>query len=320
MPSNDTRIAELEATVAELRDQVAALIGEPTDGRSGGAAPPRRVAKPASALSRRGMLAATGAAAGLLVTGRAQPAAAANGDNVVLGTLANSATATTGVSTTAGNAVQGSTSAASASGVRGVASNASGTGVRGDATATSGSPHGMIGTSAGFDGVGVKGETTSTNALGNPRGVHGRAAVGIGVFGHATALTGTTRGVAGQTDSTEGTAVGGFATATTGTTAGVRGTVMSAAGKGVYGNALATSGLCYGVFGQVASPAGYALFGQGRMKVTGRSYLATPNSAPADVDLTNGSVSMYLNEAGNQLKVRVKYSSGAVKTGTVNLS
>jgi hypothetical protein len=44
-----------------------------------------------------------------------------------------------------------------------------------------------------------------------------------------------------------------------------------------------------------------------------------PNAAPADGGLTNGSISLYLDEAGNNLKVRVKYSNGTLKTATIAL-
>ena len=46
----------------------------------------------------------------------------------------------------------------------------------------------------------------------------------------------------------------------------------------------------------------------------------TKNAAPPDEDLANGQISFYLDEAGNALKVRVKYSDGTLKTGTVNLT
>ncbi|SRR5260370_2922873 len=45
----------------------------------------------------------------------------------------------------------------------------------------------------------------------------------------------------------------------------------------------------------------------------------TPAVAPTDANLTNSSISFYLDEAGNNLKVRVKYSSGTLKTATVVL-
>lgn len=50
-----------------------------------------------------------------------------------------------------------------------------------------------------------------------------------------------------------------------------------------------------------------------------RMYQNVPNSAPADADLSNGHVSPYLNEAGNTLLFRVRYSDGTLKTGSVAL-
>ena len=48
--------------------------------------------------------------------------------------------------------------------------------------------------------------------------------------------------------------------------------------------------------------------------------LSTPNSAPVDADLNAASVEFYLDEAGNNLKVRVKYTDGVtLKTGTIAL-
>lgn len=52
----------------------------------------------------------------------------------------------------------------------------------------------------------------------------------------------------------------------------------------------------------------------------GRTIQNAPNSAMADATLDNGQFSFYLNEAGNTLAVKVKYSSGTVKTGTISLT
>lgn len=57
------------------------------------------------------------------------------------------------------------------------------------------------------------------------------------------------------------------------------------------------------------------------LNIQGRQYLGSPNSAPTDSDLFNGSISLYLDEAGNNLKVRVKYSDGTtLKTGSIALT
>lgn len=52
----------------------------------------------------------------------------------------------------------------------------------------------------------------------------------------------------------------------------------------------------------------------------GRVFVETPNAAPVDAMLGNGQINMYLDESGNALKVRVKYSDGTLKTATISLS
>lgn len=60
-----------------------------------------------------------------------------------------------------------------------------------------------------------------------------------------------------------------------------------------------------------------------RVKVgtTGRLFATVPNSAPTDSDIMTSGVTFYLNEAGNTLVFRVRYSDGTtVKAGTVALT
>ncbi len=56
------------------------------------------------------------------------------------------------------------------------------------------------------------------------------------------------------------------------------------------------------IFGNFVSQ----LFGQG-----------VPDAVPDDADLDNNTMSMYLDEAGNTLNVKVKYSNGTVKTAVI---
>lgn len=100
---------------------------------------------------------------------------------------------------------------------------------------------------------------------------------------------------------------------------GLFGISSSVVGTGVFGRADSTTGNTNGVVGFAASPTGFAVLASGRFKATGRTFLGAPNTAPTDGDLNNGSISFYLDQAANQLKVRVRYSGGALRTGTVNL-
>ncbi len=62
------------------------------------------------------------------------------------------------------------------------------------------------------------------------------------------------------------------------------------------------------------------MYSFGRFKSTGRSFIGAPNSAPADSDLDKGMISFHLDEAANKLRMRVRYSDGTLKTGSVNLT
>lgn len=71
----------------------------------------------------------------------------------------------------------------------------------------------------------------------------------------------------------------------------------------------------------VSAPKNWQLDSEGRM------YVTAPNSPPTDSKLWNtggvgsnqGSISFYLSESSNELKVRVRYSDGTLKTGIVAL-
>ena len=49
-------------------------------------------------------------------------------------------------------------------------------------------------------------------------------------------------------------------------------------------------------------------------------YLACPTALAADADLSNGEVTFAVDETNHELDIKVKYSDGTVKTGTVSLS
>jgi hypothetical protein len=57
------------------------------------------------------------------------------------------------------------------------------------------------------------------------------------------------------------------------------------------------------------------------LKTDDRLVIGTPDSAPTDADLGAASISFYLDEAGNELQVRVKYADGTtLKTGAIALT
>jgi len=348
--------AALGQQIKALEQQIAALrarFGGGDDAGEGAADSGRSTGQ--NRMSRRTLLtAAAGAAAGL-VAGQAAPARAADGDPLLLGRDDNAAASTTRINMTGvfppigfqvfspRNAIHGKTTDSGwavlgeldvgpghggPAGVWGIANGGfQPRGVQG----TSGSPggRGVFGRGVSY---GVHGESFSTTgrgvfgdagaSSGDARGVYGRSksTAGIGVYGEDIATSGINYGVWGRSYSPSGKGVFGDAPSSSGATYGVHGRSVSTGGTGVYGQATAISGTTAGVVGQAVSPAGYGVVSLGRFKATGRSYLATPNSPPVDPDLSNGMVSFYLDEATNKLKVRVRYSSGVYRTGSVNLS
>jgi len=175
----------------------------------------------------------------------------------------------------------------------------------------------FLGATSQSDGIGVQGlaNTSGYGVWGSSSGP-----AGIGVYGAATSTTGITYGVRAKVLSPDGAAVYGRSESSFGPTKGVSADVLSTQGTAVYGNAQAASGPTCGIFGTASSPSGWGVYCQGRFKATGRSFLAAPNGAPNNNTLDKGMISFYLDQANNKLKVRVKYSTGTVKTATIALA
>lgn len=142
-----------------------------------------------------------------------------------------------------------------------------------------------------------------SNSASTPTGLS--TAVGFGLLVSSSAASGQ--------------ALTGQKTSLSGLTVGVGGMTQSDNGIGVQGLANSSKGLNYGVYAQTNSSAGYALYAKGRMKVTGRSFLATPSGAPSAASMSSRSISFYLDQTANRLRVKVKYSTGAVKYGSIAL-
>ena len=142
-----------------------------------------------------------------------------------------------------------------------------------------------------------------SNTASNPTGLATTSGFGLTV----TSSAASGQGITGQMSSVSGVNVG------------VGGSSSSDNGIGVQGLALSDKGLNYGVYARTYSASGFALYARGRVKVTGRSFLATPSGAPPAADMSNGSITFYLDQTANRLRVKVKYSTGAVKYGSIAL-
>jgi hypothetical protein len=70
---------------------------------------------------------------------------------------------------------------------------------------------------------------------------------------------------------------------------------------------------------QVDDVTGEVITGGVRGGSGGANVHNTPATAPTDANLKPGQISWYLDEAGNNLKARVKYSNGTLKTATIAL-
>jgi hypothetical protein len=89
-------------------------------------------------------------------------------------------------------------------------------------------------------------------------------------------------------------------------------------------------GIAYGLYVGDFTPSGYGSgasaaynivsAGTGWNLFEGRVIQGAPDSPISDLELANSQCSFYLDEGTDVLKVKVKYSSGIVKTGEVTLS
>jgi hypothetical protein len=265
-----------------LDQRVSALEAENVQLRGQLAEPSGRSNVQPKPVSRRSLLAAASGAAAGLVVGSGTPALAANGDSLVLGE-SNTSSADTVLEVSGGvTGLRANTYDPSAVGLSGTANSATGA------------------------SKGVQGTSTSTG--------------GFGVFGRAFATSGETRGVYGEANSPDGVGVRGSAATGSGAAQGVLGETFSPVGSGVYGWARAGSGAGHGIHGRADASGGFAVFAEGRLKATGRSYLGTPGTAPADSDLAPGSISFYTASSPTRLRVRVRLPNGVLRTGTIPLS
>jgi hypothetical protein len=266
-----------------------------TDGTSAGNGPDNN---PEPRVGRRKMILGVAAAGvGASVVAGAEPAGATDGDPVLIG-KANTAKATTSVTTTKKNGLEGTTSDATYSGVEGTDTSGGGYGVYGKSANGTG-VYGIITGDTSFQfavegsdqstgdggGVGVGGFSTNgtgvTGTSTNGTGVNGihSTGVGNGVAGTDNSGNTSSNGVYGT--STNGFGVEGFIPDTTDNeedTIAVFGLNDAPSGFGVYGQAYGDSGVgvygsgdgtgsSYGVF--AISQNSYALFADGSASVVG---------------------------------------------------
>jgi hypothetical protein len=295
--------------------------------------------EPAPRVGRRKMILGVAAAGvGASVVAETEPAGATDGNPVLIGEP-NTAKATTSVTTTVGNGLEGSTSAKSQSGVEGVDSSSGGgfglhgtskkangvygvsvdvsglepgvlAGVWGDSTTHAG----VVGTSNDSDGVaGYTQGTGQAGVLGSDESSSG----GYGLYGSSTNGTGVT----GIHSTGNGTGVSGIDNSGLESSHGVSGS--SGSGYGVYGttdNGFGVYGTCtgengYGVNGNVAADSSIALYGyatgeyahgvSGNALGTGESYGVYAYSENSDSLYVDGkaAVTGTLSKGGGSFKI-----------------
>jgi hypothetical protein len=86
--------------------------------------------------------------------------------------------------------------------------------------------------------------------------------------------------------------------------------VMSPTNSSIFG---VTEG---GVIASNIQPAGF----DANLYISGAAVIGAPTAVVPDANLHSGSVSFFLDEGNNKLKFRIRYSTGAMKTGEINLT
>lgn len=124
----------------------------------------------------------------------------------------------------------------------------------------------------------------------------------------------------GATAAAEGIAIGHDSTASAGGVA-IGGVGASLGAKATVKSVALGAGASAGQDGAVAIGAETTTLAADQVNIGSlRLFAGVPTTAPADANFHVNQVSIWLNESGNLLTFKVKYSSGTTKSGTVALS
>ncbi len=272
-------------------------LANPGEDAGGNGSPPR---EPVSLGRRALILGAAGSAGVAALLAGAEPAGAANGGSVLLG-KANTATATTSITTDSGYGLEASSSEADMAALYGVdKATTGGHGVLGTSTHSIGvkgnstDDIGVSGYTAGDGKPGVEGVDTST---GGGNGVLGASTHGTGVYGTSS----STSGVTGR--STGGSSYGGVV--------GLLGTSLPADGVPILGGVVG-----YALFDQLAQTGviGYSHYGTGVYGQTDDGFAFGTVAVSAYDNSSGGAYGLYASSAKGQ----AVYANGnATVTGSL---
>jgi len=211
---------------------------------------------------------------------------------------------------------------------------------------------GRTASATGVGGIAIGGAADSQNTRSVAIGVtaQGQTADAVAIGSNVVSNTGTnTIAIGSGADSTRAARATGLGAIAIGSSSGggVAGAIASGANSIAIGggNAVSTGplasaqfGIAIGILSQATASQGVAIgsgaiAGHANAIAIGNSVATTnteqltigakrlfmggPNSAPVDGDLVNSQISFYLDETGNNLKVKVKYAAGTVKIGTL---